>query len=492
MGLSHKPRHKGTKWAIVYGSYDGIEKFALNELQRMVQGYLPYVLEVRTCGKGSSKHKQNLILIGTPDNNRMIEKLVRKGLVTIPVESQGYSIACFDSPWSKGKRIVVLTGGDAHGVLYGVEDFNARILAARVTPDNPAKMHEAFDGISDFNISEYPLIENRGIWTWGYVIYDYRRFIDNMARLKFNMLTIWNDSPPINCGEVIEYAHSRGIKVILGFHWGWGLTGIDVTKPEHRNQIKDMVLRDYKENYQHLDMDGIYFQTLTEHQDVEIDGISVAAAVCELVNDISASLYEEKPDLYIQFGIHATAIAGNYPDLKPLDPRIVLVWEDTGVIPYSYEPITGHSICNYLPKEADSPEKTIDYSKKLATFRGKTEFAIVAKGWITLRWGDDFEHHGPFVLGEQRGDFIRNRLRERQPRWDRIDALWLKNYPLAARFYREMLDCSPATMTVTGLVEDGMFEETIQLSVAIFAQTIWNPRTSDQEILQLALSPYYT
>ena len=54
-----------------------------------------------------------------------------------------------------------------------------------------------------------------------------------------------------------------------------------------------------------------------------------------------------------------------------------------------------------------------------------------------------------------------------------------------------ILACRPARMTVTGLVEDGLFEETIQPSVAFFAETILNPRRSDAEILKLAMSPYY-
>ena len=30
----YKLRHQGARWRIVYGSYDGVEHFAVNELQR--------------------------------------------------------------------------------------------------------------------------------------------------------------------------------------------------------------------------------------------------------------------------------------------------------------------------------------------------------------------------------------------------------------------------------------------------------------------------
>ena len=114
---------------------------------------------------------------------------------------------------------------------------------------------------------------------------------------------------------------------------------------------------------------------------------------------------------------------------------------------------------------------------------------MIAKGWTTLDWSAEFEHHGPFLLGERDSGFIQNRLRQRQPLWDRINALWLKHYRVAMRFYCGILDCSPAKMTVVSLVEDGLFEESIQHSVALFAETVWNPRREEEKILELSLSP---
>ena len=115
-----------------------------------------------------------------------------------------------------------------------------------------------------WNWTEAPCIERRGIWTWGYVIYDYERFIDNMARLKMNTLTIWNDCPPENCSDVIEYAHARGVETVLGFHWGWGLPSFSLASREDRDAMRKQVVANYETNYRHLDLDGIYFQTLTE------------------------------------------------------------------------------------------------------------------------------------------------------------------------------------------------------------------------------------
>jgi hypothetical protein len=492
----YERRYPGTRWSILYGAYDGVEAFALRELQRAAQRYFPYVIETRQAQQPDAATGEHLLLIGSVANNARIRELVESGRVPAPAQPQGYTLTCLDSPWAERCKVVAIAGADPAGVLYGVEHFNAHILAARVMPDNPIQLRSAFDAMPPFSISEAPAIANRGIWTWGYVIYDYRRFVDHMARLRLNMLTLWNDCPPVNCREVIDYAHSRGVQVILGFHWGWGV-GLDLADAQQRRAVRDEVVRNYLDNYRGLGVDGIYFQSTTEHSTTDMGGRSTAALACEFVNETARALYAEQPDLYIQFGLHATSIRDHYADLAPLDPRVVIVWEDAGVIPYAYDPQPKDTVVGWdRPwNEVNSTAGTLAYSQALATFRDRddkqSEFAMVAKGWSTLRWGEEFEHHGPFILGEREAAFIRWRLAECQPRWDRVDTLWLQHYPHAVSFYRGILDCAPARMTVTGLIEDGLFELAAPISVALFAETLWNPRRDEAVILQRAMSPYY-
>lgn len=482
----HKQRYPGTRWMIRYGSAEGVEQFALTELQRTVQRRLPYVVGVYQEADRNLLKDHHVILLGTVPNNPRIAEWVEKKRIAIPAQKEGYAIACQPSPWGRDKKLVVIAGQDAAGVLYGVQDFNARIVGPRLM-DSPARIREGFDHLPEFSFAEHPLIEDRGIWTWGYVIYDYRRFFDNMARLRMNMVTIWNDCPPLNCPEVIDYAHRRGIRVILGFSWGWGYNTLDLSKARDRAIICRSVVEDYRSNYRHLDLDGIYFQTLTEHSQDRMGGKSVAAWARDLVNETARELFEEQPDLFIQFGLHATSIRQNYRDLGALDSRITITWEDAGTLPYSYDP----PVLTHGAGKCEELERTVAYSRKLATFRKGTTFAMIPKGWINLRWGEEFEHHGPFILGERDPEFIRARLRDRQSLWDRVNVRWLQNYPQAAMFYRTILACRPSRMTLTGLVEDGVLEEMIQPSVALFAETIWNPRRSDREILERAMSPYY-
>jgi len=483
-----KPKYAGRRWEIAFGSYEGVHQFAVNELQRMVQRYLPYVVVVRAASAPPHREDSNLILVGTPDKNRRLAELIARGALDAPEGPQGYSIAIADSPDGGGRRMAAIAGSDPAGVLYGVEDFNARVLALGIAEDKPELQQQAFDAMANVAFREAPAINNRGIWTWGYTIYDYRRFLDNMARLRMNMLTIWNHCVPANCREVIEYAHLRGVQVVLGFHWGWGQEGFDLAKPDDRRRIKEIVLDNYRRNYRDLSADGIYFQTLTEHAITEKDGMTTAAAACRLVNEISRELYAERADLYIQFGLHATSIQDRYADLAELDERVVIAWEDAGVIPFSYDAVLEFPPS---PGRPTTPQGTIEYARKLATFRKGTEFAMVPKGWTHLRWSDEFEYHGPFVLGERDGQFIRRRLERRARRWDQSNAFWTLNYPHAVRFYRELLACRPPKMTVTGLIEDGVFEQVIQPSAALFAQMIWDPSRDEQELLRLASSPYY-
>jgi hypothetical protein len=232
----YKPRYPGPRWHLIYGSYSGVEKFALEELQRMTQRFVPYVIGVRPASD-QLDDDANHIVIGTVTSNPQIADLVKKALLQAPAHPQGYSTICIRSPRNPERRLVAIAGTDPNGVLYGVIEFNKRLAA--VAPDDPALMRQALDTIADFSAQDYPLIQNRGIWSWGYVIYDYR-------------LNFWNDVPPANCREVIDYAHSRGIQVVLGFSWGYDLSTLDPTSSADREVMKEDVLCQIAQYYQHL------------------------------------------------------------------------------------------------------------------------------------------------------------------------------------------------------------------------------------------------
>lgn len=463
MASIFQKRFPGARWQIRYAKAG----YALTELQRAVQARLPYVLEVR-AESGPRSSEENLLLLGTPEDHPRIRAM---GL-DIPDAPQSYAIA------RKGP-VLALAGRDEAGVLHAVADFAAHRLAG-------IEGREAFDALPGFSASSTPKVARRGIWTWGYVIHDYRGFLDRMARLRMNTLTIWNDEPPLNAPEVLDYAHARGIEVILGFAWGWGRADLDLSSEADRRKVGQEVLEEYRTRYRHLKADGIYFQTLTEHTEREKGGRSTAAWACDWVNAIARPLMDEFPGLPIRFGLHATSIEQDYGDLSGLDPRVMIDWEDAGVIPYSYDPVTDLKQTGQHLGRFVSPEETLDYSRKLARLRPGCPFSMVPKGWTCLGWREEFEHHGPFILGERDPVWIRRRLESRKARWDDVNARWEKLFPLAARFYREMLKENAEGMSVTGLVEDGVFEARIPLSVALFAETLWDPTRPDAELLAAA------
>lgn len=486
MESEFKRVYQGPRWRLRYGNFSGVERTAVIEFQKILQYYLPYTLIVESAAVDAGAG--HVALIGTPASNPLIAKLIEAGPLVAPSGAEGYSIASMESPQGSGYRMLVVAGTDAKGVLNGAQEMAARLFNGGTLLDGfgGAERHKHLEWIEPFVAQEAPVVRNRGLWTWGYPITSYRRYLDNMMRLKMNLVTIWNDQVPLNIEEILACAHARGIRVFLGFHWGWGHKGsLDLSNAVDRRQIQENVLATYRSQYAHLKHDGIYFQTLTEHKDLEIAGKSTAAWACDLVNETAQALLAEYPDLQIQFGLHATSIGKNYVDLADLDPRVTIVWEDCcGQPPYSYYP------AQVVEITADF-ETMLEYSRQLATFRPALEFAFVPKGWPCIRWLADFENHAAFILGEQNVLHSRERLALRQNEWDRINAYWLENYPLAARFYREILAVNPA-LTATGLVEDGLFEEAIQPSVALFAETLWNPHQSDAQILQRSMRPYYS
>lgn len=469
------------RWTVVFGGRAGVEGFALCELNRGLQFHVPYVLPVMQAGTFDPKGGEHIVLLGTVKSNPVLGDLVARGVIPLPPGEQGYTLWVGKSPWDADNRLIAILGEDEAGLLYGVQELMATFSVGNIPLDKPVKRRGYLTQLPDRVTSEAPAVKERGIWTWGYVIYDYRRFIDNMVRLRFNMLTIWNSEAPLNLPEIIAYAHQRAIKIIVGYNWGWGHK-LNLASADDCAFIKKLALETYQKEYAAHPVDGIYFQTITEHHDTVIEGRTVAARCCEMVNSIAADLYAMAPGLSVQFGLHATSIREYYTDLASLDPRMIITWEDAGALPFSYIP---------TPSHGDGYEATLAYSKQLAAFRPGSTFAIVPKGWMCLRWDDEFANHGPFLLGEQDPAYWRNRLTARQGEWNAVNDQWLRYFPLAARFYREVLATNPHVLA-TGLVEDGLFEARIQPSVSLFAETLWNPHQADTEILLRALRPYVT
>lgn len=465
------------RWQIVYGSYEGIEKTAIDRLYGLVQSFVPYILTALPAAQAEEGHHQ--IIIGTMASNPMLRQLAELGFFQPQDRPEGYCIQTGPHPQYPQRQIVVLQGADPAGVLYAVADYERWALRHGEIYHgyHYDKQYRPFiDEVLPFSRRSYPKIEHRGFWSWGHVIYDYCSYIDHMSACKLNTLILWNDYAPLNAREIIDYAHAHGVKIIWGFSWCWGQP-VDPLDPAELEKWTAFVLETYETQYAPLNADGIYFQTFTETADTTIGGHSISDLVIHWVNEISRRVYARYPDLWIQFGIHASSIRSECVKFSAIDPKMSIVWEDAGGFPYAYD-----------PARCDNPKDTLDYTRQLLSLRDNRErFGAVFKGFTVLNWAK-FEHQkGPFVLGT--GNALANieRSREKAFYWRYAAPYWISQAPYLKELLQTVADAPVRDRLITALVEDGMWESAIHSSAALFAELLWDPNQNLPDILTAVL-----
>lgn len=465
------------RFRIYYGSYQGVEKFAVNELYKVVQQYIPYLLTIK-----DSKEKEDLvdyfpIVVGTIETNEILKELYDKGLFVPETSKEGFSIKVCDSPFANNKKVIILQGADPNGVIYAVRDFEHRYVENKLKYNgyHYSKKYQPFlDPMLDFEYSSYPKIANRGLWSWGHAVYDYRNYIDNMSKWKMNNLILWNDHVPINAKEIVDYAHERGIKVIWGYSWCWGEV-VDPNNKEELDKWTDYAIKTYEEQYLPLNSDGIYFQAFTEIEETEIGGRLVAELVTDWVNYISQKLLDRHPDLWIQFGLHASSIKDYYKKLNIIDKRVSIVWEDCGGFPYFYD-----------PEKIDDFSKTYEYTKNIVSLRGREErFGAVLKGHTVLNW-KEFEHQkGIIVMGESKKERIKKKTKDVEFFWKHSQAYWITQSKELKDILTLVADTNQDYTLISMLVEEGMWEEKCYFSAVFQAEMMWNPNVDVNKLIEM-------
>lgn len=322
-------------------------------------------------------------------------------------------------------------------------------------------------------------IKQYGIWSWGHVIYDYRGFLDNMKRLGMNSVIIWNDIVPLNSEDVLDYAHSLGIKVIWGFAWGWvdkcgeNVKSIDA---EVLQKLSDDIADTFAGDYQRISPDGIYFQSFTELGSDSINGVSVAEAVTELVNKTAARIFEKSPSTEILFGLHTTSVKDHLDTIAKVDPRIRIIWEDCGAFPFAYDPLC-----------TDGFDETKSFADKCLHLRGEDEKSgFIIKGMTTLDWSCFEYHTEPYTIGEASRELIEAKKAEVAPKWEKLTEGWKKNYGLCRDIIRQIAD-SGSDVYLYGLVEDGLFETEIPKPAALLSAIIRDPNLTDSEAAEIIM-----
>lgn len=456
------------RWKIIYGNYTGVQKKAIELVNATVSKCVPYCVVTE---KSMLSLDDNLILVGTRDDNKYIRDLVS----CHDIKNNSFYFKVIDSPFAKNKQIIIITGSNDISVFYCSTFFADDYIAyAKPRENHQPYFRKLFkDKMPIYEITSSPSVKTRGLWTWGHTIYDYRKYIDNMARLRLNQIIIWNDYAPINASEIVEYAHEYNISVIWGYSWGWGKK-FDVSDPDSLLKWSEYALNEFEDNYSSLNADGIYIQSFTETKDEFKDGLLIGQAVTKWINTISGCMLDKHPDLHIYFGLHATSVKNQLEFIRKIDKRVTIIWEDCGSFPYQY-----------LPNKTDDFVSTLEFTRRIINLRENSPLGVVLKGHICLDWSN-FEHQqGPYILGKTLQSKANDLINNRKEIWHYIQSFWLKNGYLCQQIIDELTDKTKGDANISALVEDGLFEENIWLPVALYSQMLWDCKQPFYDMLCL-------
>ena len=414
---------KQKDWKIIYTKYEGLVKKAVNFLSKEAGANLirvpnVYTIYVLPCEKEGCTVSKNAFFVGCYNDSPMIREYVRAD----EIPEDGYLVKVVENPADPEEgRFVFITAHDEQNVFYAAVSFVDDYIPANAQHFGANKMPDLiFD--RPLTVASYSHkfdYKKRNIFTWGHSINDYRKYIDNMARLKLNVLYLWNDYIPLNIDDIIDYAHSYGIKVILGYSWGWKEIGNKVAEitDEKIGEVKELVIRQYREDYSHVKCDGIYFQSFTERNEQSLGGKSISELVVEMVNDIAEKLWEITPDLHLVFGLHSTSVCTRLDDIAKVNPKIEILWEDCGKFPFNY--------ASYI-LDYEAYEKTKDFLKEILHLRGGANMGILLKSSMMLDWTAFVNQHGPYVMGENSPEVAEHDRRVRAKSWRIYSADWSK------------------------------------------------------------------
>ena len=454
---------KQTDWKIVYTSYSEETKRAINLITKeagrnIIRQQGEYCLYVLPCIKEGGELPKNAFFISCYDDSSEIPKYVKRE----EVPEEGFLVKVVENPNDPEGRFVILTAHKKLELFYAAVSFLDDYIPANPPIQNVNPMPDLMfdEPLPLYSYSEVPDNKTRSIFTWGHSTNDFRLYIENMARLKFNELIIWNDYIPLNMDEIIDYAHSFGMKVILGYSWGWKEIAKRATSitAEDIEKVKEQAIREYREDYSVQNCDGIYFQSFTERKDNTVEQGKIAQLVTDMVNDVAEELWKITPDLKLVFGLHATSVRNELDIIEKVNPRIEILWEDCGDFPYNYE--------RDIESE-EAFEETIEFTKKLLKLRGGKGVGLAFKGVMMLNWGNFVYQPAPYVMGENSERTGAHDRAIRANGWRIYTSQWVKNGEYAAK----MLKCiNENKLDEIDMCMAGTFDGGIYFPLALCAQ----------------------
>ena len=465
------------KWIFIYENCEDLTKKAINTLGGFLNFYIKGGLAIKTLNAVSESElgEKNLVYVGYKKSD-FAKKIINEKGLSVPSDSEGFSLAVGSSPYNEKLKIISVIANNEVGAFYGVCDlinlyFGSEIYKSATTHryEHPEYFELAlFADLKEWKINRAPQIKRRGAWTWGHVIYDYRKYLDNLANLKFNEVVIWNDYIPFNAKEVVNYAHSLNVKVIWGFTWGWELSLIgeqELTQKVQSGYLKTLTqktVEKYESEYASANADGIYFQTFTENHIDKIGEKSMAQLVTEFVNDTASALWQKYPNLQIQFGLHATSVKDNLNELKGIDKKIEIIWEDCGAFPYSYSPV-----------QYEKYSETMAFVDNILFLRGESEnFGSVLKGMINLDWCKFVNQNGNYAMGHATSQHLNLLQASRERIWKFSQAEWIRNADKLKNYVQKI--SKNANSNIQILLEDSLMETCHPFPLALLSEMLWD------------------
>ena len=454
---------KQTDWKIIYNNYSGLQKKAVNLLSKevgrlLIREEMVYSIYVLPCEKEGCEVSKSAFFVGLYDESETIRKYVSEDEL---VEG-GFTVKVIRNPEDEEGSFVFLTARDEMQLFYAATSFVDDYIPNHYDAKSTNYTYDLIfdDPLKEITYSKAPDHKVRSIFTWGHSTADYRAYIDNMARLRLNELIIWNDHIPVNIDDVIEYAHSYGISVVLGYSWGWreiGNKATDISEETIEN-LKKLVVKTYREQYEPVKCDGIYFQAFTERKEEVVGGKSISRMVTDMVNDIAGELWQITPDLRLIFGLHASSVRSRLDDIALVDPKVDIYWEDCGSFPFDY---------STLVRSEEGYEQTLEYVKEILELRGGRGVGLVFKGIMMLDWTKKVGQRGPYVMGENAPEIADHDRRMRAKGWRSLAGRWMMNGGYAHR----MIDfINKNQLTDTALCIAGTLDGGIYFPMAMYAQ----------------------
>lgn len=468
---------KQNDWKIIYNKYSGASKRAIDLLSKeagklLIREEMVYSIYILPCEKEGCEVSKCAFFVSLYDESPMIRKYVNPD----EVPEGGYTVKVIRNPEDEEGSFVFLTARDERSLFYSVVSF----LDDYIPINAPARganymMDKIFDEpLPEYSYSEVPDHKIRSIFTWGHSISSYREYIDNAARTKYNEIIIWNDYIPINIDEIIEYAHSYGISIVLGYSWGWREIGNKATviTEETIENLKKLIVKTYREQYAPVKCDGIYFQSFTERKEDRVGGKLISELVTDMVNDVADKLWEITPDLRLIFGLHASSVTNHLDQIARINPKIEILWEDCGSFPFDYASRV---------KTEEGYVETLAFVKKILELRDGKGVGFAFKGTMMLDWSKKVGQRGPYVMGENAHEIADHDRRLRAKAWRKFAADWMCN---GDRVHQMMKYINDNQLSDTTMCNAGTFDGGIYLPFALCAEMFCRLDEEYPKILQ--------